>query len=225
MYTRAKSPKRSRSASPKATGRGKGQNPVRMTSPKRVSASKPSSPKTSPPVRKTLLDKTFEGKKYEKYMQYILMVVVFAVYITCLVLYLVNYTEVRDALETHFNFTSSFLYKPWFVIILLTFSMLGLLYVVRHLTTYILPIVFLFTVFFTFFILTCVFVYFKVPTQQSTTPQIMSVIAFIALVLLTIFIIPYMKNSFFSLVCLLPTYFLVISGIYLGGVMNQVYIA
>ena len=153
------------------------------------------------------------------------MIVVFAVYITSLVLYLVNYTEVRDAVETHFDFTSSFLYKPWFVILLLTLSMLGLLYVVRHLKTYILPIVFLFAVFFTFFVLTFVFVYFKAPTQQSATPQIMAVIAFIALVLLTILIVPYMKNSFFSLACLLPTYFLVISGIYLGGVMNRVYIA
>ena len=203
MRTRSMSPKRSRSASPKRA----------------------SSPKASGPVRKTLLDKTFETKSYQNYMQWILLVVVFAVYIVCLVLYLVNYTDVRDAVETHFNFTSSFLYKPWFVILLLTLSMLGLLYVIRNLKTYILPIVFLFAVFFTFFVLTFVFVYFKAPTQQSATPQIMAVIAFIALVLLTILIVPYMKSSLFSLACLLPTYGLVICGIYLGGVMNRVYIA
>jgi hypothetical protein len=204
MRTRSMSPKRSRSASPK----------------RNKTVAKPSSP-----VRKTLLDKTFETKSYQQYMQWILLAVVFAVYITCLVLYLTNYTDVRDAVETHFNFTSSFLYKPWFVILLLTLSMLGLLYVIRHLKTFILPILFLFVVFFTFFILSFIFTYNKVPTQQSATPQIMSAIGFVALVLITIFIIPYVKNPFFSLVCLLPTYFLLINGIYLGGVMNRVWIA
>jgi hypothetical protein len=204
MRTRSMSPKRSRSSSPK----------------RNKTVVKPSSP-----VRKTLLDKTFETKNYQQYMQWILLAVVFAVYITCLVLYLTNYTKVRDAVETHFDFTSSFLYKPWFVILLLTLSMLGFLYVIRHLRTFILPILFLFAVLFTFFILSFIFTYNKVPTQQSATPQIMSAIGFIALVILTIFIVPYVKNPFFSLVCLLPTYFLLVNGIYLGGVMNRVWIA
>ena len=223
MYARSASPKRSRSASPKA-GR-------RSNSPKRVPASIQRAGsskviyKSSSPVRKTLIDKSFETKKYQQYMQWILLVVVFAVYITCLVLYLTNYTDVRDAVETHFNFTSSFLYKPLFVILLLTLSMLGLLFVIRHLKTFILPIIFLFAVFFTFFILSFIFTYNKTPTQQSATPQIMSAIGFIALVLITIFIIPYVKNPFFSLLCLLPTYFLLINGIYLGGVMNRIWIA
>ena len=157
-------------------------------------------------------------------MQWILLVVVFAVYIVCLVLYLVNYTDVRDAVETHFNFTSSFLYKPWFVILLLTLSMLGLLYVVRNLKTYIFPILFLYIVFFTFSILSFVFIYNKTPTKKSATPQIMSVIAIVSLILLTILIVPYLHNPFFGIVCLFPIYFLTISQVYLGGVMNREYI-
>ena len=231
MYARSASPKRSRSASPKRSRSASPKAGRRSNSPKRVPASIQRAGsskviyKSSSPVRKTLIDKSFETKKYQQYMQWILLVVVFAVYITCLVLYLTNYTDVRDAVETHFNFTSSFLYKPLFVILLLTLSMLGLLFVIRHLKTFILPIIFLFAVFFTFFILSFIFTYNKTPTQQSATPQIMSAIGFIALVLITIFIIPYVKNPFFSLLCLLPTYFLLINGIYLGGVMNRIWIA
>lgn len=201
--SRSASPKRSRSASPKTSGRG-------------------SSPA---PVRKTQIDKMFEGKKYEQTMQWILIIAVFAVYITCLVLYLTNYTAVRDAVETHFDFTSSFIYKPWFVILFLTLAMLGMLYVIRHVKTFILPVLTLLVLALVFFTLTFVFVYNKTPTKQSATPQIMAVIAFIALALFTLMIIPYSSRPFFSLLCLIPTYLLVVVGIYMGGVLNRTWIA
>ena len=179
----------------------------------------------SPKVRKTTLDTFFEGKAYQQSIQWILFVMVFAVYITCLVLYLTNYSAVQDAVEAHFDYTSGFVYNPWFVILMLTFSMLGLLYIVNNLTSYILPIIFLFVVFFAFFILTFIFIYNKEPTQQSATPQIMASIAFISLTLVTLFIIPYAKRPFFTFLCLVPTYFLVIMSVYVGGVMNRTWIA
>lgn len=201
---RAASPKSfGRAASPKASGRG--SSPVQ--------------------VRKTQIDKMFEGKKYEQTMQWILIIAVFAIYITCLVLYLTNYTSVRDAVETHFDFTSSFIYKPWFVITFLTLAMLGMLYVIRHVKTFILPVLALFVITLVFFTLTFVFVYNKTPTNKSATAQIMAVIAFIALALFTLMIIPYSSRPFVSLVCLVPTYLLVVVGIYMGGVLNRTWIA
>ncbi len=228
--SRSMSPKRSRSASPKRSVRGSSPASRQVAGSSKV-AYKSVSPKSSgrgsspAPVRKTQLDKVFEGKKYEQYIQWILIIAVFAVYITCLVLYLTNYTEVRDAVETHFDFTSSFIYKPWFVILFLTLSMLGMLYVIRHVKSFILPVLALFVVILVFFTLTFVFVYNKTPTQQSATAQIMAVIAFIALALFTLMIIPYSSKPFFSLVCLIPTYLLVVVGIYMGGVLNRTWIA
>lgn len=232
--SRSMSPKRSRSASPKAS---RGRSPAsRQVAGSSKVAYKPVSPKASgrgsspkraasPAPRKTQLDKVFEGKKYEQTIQWILIIAVFAIYITCLVLYLTNYTAVRDAVETHFDFTSSFIYKPWFVILFLTLAMLGMLYVIRHVKSFILPVLVLFVTVLVFFTLMFVFVYNKTPSNKSATAQIMAVIAFIALALFTLMIIPYSSRPLFSLVCLIPTYLLVVVGIYMGGVLNRTWIA
>lgn len=196
---------RSRSASPKR----------KAASPKRKAAS---------PERKTLLDKMVDKRSYDNTMKYVFMIAVIAIYITCLVLYLINYTDVQSAVDTHFDFTSSFLYKPWFVIILLTLVMVGLLYIVRCVKCFTIPIFVLMVTFLVFFTLMFIYIYSNVPTKQSATPQIMAVIAFIALVLLTIMIVPYAKYPLYSLVCLAPAYFLTIVGIVLGGVLNREYI-
>jgi hypothetical protein len=217
--SRSMSPKRS--ASPKSSGRAASpKSSGRAASPK--SSGRAASPA---PIRKTQLDKVFEGKKYEQIIQWVLIIAVFAVYIVCLVLYLTNYTAVRDAVETHFDFTSSFIYKPWFVILFLTLSMLGMLYVIRHVQSFILPVLVLFVTILVFFTLSFVFVYNKTPTQKSATAQIMAVIGFIALVIFTLMIIPFSKKPLFSLVCLIPTYLLVVVGIYMGGVLNRTWIA
>jgi hypothetical protein len=196
---------RSRSASPKR----------KAASPKRKAAS---------PERKTFIDKMVEKRSYDNTMKWVFMIAIIAIYITCLVLYLINYTDVQAAVDTHFDFTSSFLYKPWFVIILLTLVMLGLLYIVRCVKCFSIPIFVLMVTFLVFFTLMFIFIYNNVPTKQSSTPQIMAVVAFIALVILTIMIVPYAKYPLYSLVCLAPAYFLTIVGIVLGGVMNREYI-
>ncbi len=232
--SRSMSPKRSRSASPKRSVRGSspasrqvaGSSKVAYKSVSPKASGRGSSPKrVVSPTRKTQLDKMFEGKKYEQTIQWILIIAVFAIYITCLVLYLTNYTAVRDAVQAHFDFTSSFIYKPWFVILFLTLAMLGMLYVIRHVKSFILPVLVLFVIVLVFFTLTFVFVYNKTPTNKSATAQIMAVIAFIALALFTLMIIPYSSRPLFSLVCLIPTYLLVVVGIYMGGVLNRTWIA
>lgn len=198
-------------------------NRSRSASPKRKVVASPKR-KAASPERKTLLDKMVDKRSYDNTMKWVFMIAVIAIYITCLVLYLINYTDVQAAVDAHFNFTSSFLYKPWFVIILLTLVMLGLLYIVRCVKCFTIPIFVLMVVFLVFFTLMFIFVYNKVPTKQSATPQIMAVVAFVALVLLTIMIVPYAKHPLYSLMCLAPVYFLTIVGIVLGGVLNREYI-
>jgi len=199
-------------------------NRSRSASPKRKNG--PASPKrkVSSPERKTFIDKMVEKRSYDTTMKWVFMIAVIAIYITCLVLYLINYTDVQAAVDTHFDFTSSFLYKPWFVIILLTLVMLGLLYIVRCVKCFTIPIFVLMVTFLVFFTLMFIYIYSNVPTKQSATPQIMAVIAFIALVILTIMIVPYAKYPLYSLVCLAPAYFLTIIGVVLGGVLNREYI-
>jgi hypothetical protein len=149
-----------------------------------------------------------------------LMGLIFIVFVLCLVLYLYNHADNKQkAIDEFGDKIPGYVFDPWFVVIFLSISLLGLAYIVYHLRT-------LNFVFFTCavlylvsFVMLFVKLYFSIALHSSAV-QIFSFIIFVTSVLLVLQCVQHSNHIFYSIVCIIPS--IIYSGftLYTGGLLN-----
>lgn len=184
--------------------------------------------KTSPNTLKSMMDTTvvekyLNTKAVDFFIRWGLIIAILAIFVTCLVLFLTGHNNVKDALNTHFDFTSSFLYETWLVIPVLVLVALGLMYIVYRVKYFTIPVVILMILILVFFTLMFVMIYHTTPSKSSTAPQIISFVLLACSIIFMLLLVNNTRNILGSVLASVPLFFLTGVGIYLGGVMNGEY--
>lgn len=154
------------------------------------------------------------------YRRIFLMVLTFAVFIICLVLYIYNGAEQKDKAIAEFGSTiPEFMFSTWFVILFLVVSLLGFVYAVYNLQT--ITFAFFACAILYLFSLTMIFVklYFSIALHSSAV-QIFSFIFFVSSVLLILQLVQGSKALYMSTFAMIPSVLFSGFTLYTGGLLN-----
>lgn len=149
-----------------------------------------------------------------------LMGLIFIVFILCIVLYLYNYADNKQKVIDEFgNKIPGYVFDPWFVIIFLVLSLLGLAYIVYHLRELNFAFFACAVLYLVSFVMLFVKLYFSVALHSSAV-QIFSFIIFITSVLMVLQCVQHSNHIFYSIVCIIPSIVYAGFTLYTGGLLN-----
>ena len=149
-----------------------------------------------------------------------LMGLIFVTFILCIVLYLYNYADNKQKAINEFGDSiPGYVFDPWFVIIFLVISFLGLAYIVYHLRELTFAFFACAVLYLVSFVMLFVKLYFSIALHSSAV-QIFSFIIFVTSVLMVLQCVQYSNHIFYSIVCIIPS--VIYSGftLYTGGLLN-----
>ena len=175
------------------------------------------SPKKESSGNKNFLKNIFnqDGDGYIRMSFILITICVFAI---CLTLYLCGYGDAQQAILQNNNFTSSFLYKVWFVVPLLCIAFVCVLIVIQNIKVFNLYVTILLLAVFVLFGWTFALVYYVIPNKSSKTAQVMSFVTIGLTGLLAVLIMYVSHRPIVSLILMLPIFFFEAIFIYVGGV-------
>ena len=156
------------------------------------------------------------------YFRWALIIATLIVLIVCVVLFLTA-SDVEAAVNEHYGFTSSFLFKTAYVLpmLIIGFILLGLiLFFIKNFN--VLFVVF-YMVFLVLFALSFVYAYCKVPDHKSHATQLLSIISMAGAVGMLPILFYVSERPLISTFLAFPVVFLLGGIIYIGGVYNGEY--
>lgn len=174
---------------------------------------KKDSPKKFSTISQKILNQDNNG-----FIRMTFLLIVICSFAICLTLYLCGFGDAQQAILQNNGFTSSFLYKVWFVVPLLCIAFFCLLFLIYNIKVFTIYIILLLFAVLVLFIWTFANVYFNLPNKSSKTTQIMGIITISITGLLAIFAMYTMKMPILTLVLMLPIFFFEAIFIYVGGV-------
>jgi hypothetical protein len=225
-----------------------------MSNPKRSPKRSPrSSPKPRTPTLKTIANDLANGLKevkevlpaggiatlglkaedvqvlidYPNILRGFLIIGAIVVYTLCVVFFLEGHEGVRDNIQTSIpGKIPGYIFSPWFVIILLTASMAGFVYILFALNTF----SFFFTVVAILYLVSMVLLFDKFYSKSSpmygsvfsgtSAPQIFAFIVFISVFAFGMIVTQETNNFLFSLAALFPTLLFTAFMVYYTGKVN-----
>lgn len=154
------------------------------------------------------------------YRRIFLLVLTFAVFIICLVLYIYNGSEQKDLAIAEFgNKIPTFMFSPWFVILFLAVSLLGFAYTVYNMNNVSFAFFACALLYLVALVMIFVKLYFSI-SLHSPAVQIFSFIFFVTSVLLVLQLIQGSKSLYLSTFAMIPSVLFSGFALYTGGLLN-----
>jgi hypothetical protein len=156
------------------------------------------------------------------YFRWALIIITAIVLIVCLILFLTG-EDVKKGSETHFGFTSSFLFETAYVVPMLIVGFLLLGVILFYIRNFNVLFVIFYMVFIVLFALSFIFAYCRIPTKKSPTTQVLAIISMAGAVGMLPILFYISDKPLISTFLALPVVFLLGGIIYIGGVYNGEY--